>query len=80
MVDTGELDYRNVSTGYLLTIAPMYFPPSHSVYLAASIKEVVDLPVCCIGRMIEPTGDSKRRLDNDLNELASPAKVEIFVG
>jgi len=52
MVDTDELDYLNVSTGYLLTIAPMYFPPDHSVYLAASIKEVVDLPVYCIGRMI----------------------------
>ncbi len=52
MVDTGELDYLNVSTGYLSTIAPMYFPPDHSIYLAASIKEVVDLPVCYISRMI----------------------------
>ena len=52
MVDPGKLDYRNVSTGYLSTVAPMYFPPDHSVYLAASIKEVVDFLVCCIGRMI----------------------------
>ena len=51
-MDTGKLDYLNGSTGYLLTIAPMYFPPDHSVYLAASIKEVVDLPVYCIGQMI----------------------------
>jgi len=59
MADTGKLDYLNVSTGYLLTIAPMYFPPGHSVYLAASIKEVVDLPVCCIGRINDPVQAEK---------------------
>ncbi|MEE8353238.1 MAG: FAD-dependent oxidoreductase [Dehalococcoidales bacterium] len=54
MANTGKLDYLNVSTGSLLTIAPMYFPLGHSVYLAAQIKEVVDLPVCCIGRINDP--------------------------
>ena len=54
MERTGKLDYLNVSTGSLLTIAPMYFPTGHSVYLAAAIKEVTDLPVCCIGRINDP--------------------------
>lgn len=59
MADTGKLDYLNVSTGYLLTIAPMYFPPGHSVYLASAIKQVVDLPVCCIGRINDPVQAEK---------------------
>ncbi|MDP2920457.1 MAG: FAD-dependent oxidoreductase [Dehalococcoidia bacterium] len=59
MANTGKLDYLNVSTGYLLTIAPMYFPPGHSVYLAAQIKEVVDIPVCCIGRINDPVQAEK---------------------
>jgi len=54
MASTGKLDYLNVSTGSYLTIAPMYYPLGHSVYLAANIKEVVDLPVCCIGRINDP--------------------------
>lgn len=59
MADTGKLDYLNVSTGYLLTIAPMYFPLGHSVYLASAIKQVVDLPVCCIGRINDPVQAEK---------------------
>jgi 2,4-dienoyl-CoA reductase-like NADH-dependent reductase (Old Yellow Enzyme family)/thioredoxin reductase len=59
MAKTGKLDYMNVSTGYLLAIAPMYFPPGHSVYLAAAIKEVVDIPVCCIGRINDPVQAEK---------------------
>jgi NADPH-dependent 2,4-dienoyl-CoA reductase/sulfur reductase-like enzyme len=59
MANTGKLDYLNVSTGSYLTIAPMYYPLGHSVYLAANIKEVVDLPVCCIGRINDPTQAEK---------------------
>jgi len=70
MADTGKLDYLNVSTGYLLTIAPMYFPPGHSVYLAAGIKEVVDLPVCCIGRINDPVQAEKILQDNQADLVA----------
>lgn len=54
MARTGKVDYLNVSTGGLQVIAPMYFPLGHSVYLASAIKEVVDLPVVGIGRIIDP--------------------------
>lgn len=54
MTSTGKLDYLNISTGGLMTIAPMYFPLGHSVYLASAIKQVVDVPVICIGRIIDP--------------------------
>ena len=59
MANTGKLDYLNVSTGSYLTIAPMYYPLGHSVYLAANVKEVVDLPVCCIGRINDPAQAEK---------------------
>ena len=55
---TGKLDYLNVSLGmprtFRVTVASMYFPPGFAVYLAAAIKEVVDLPVFCIGRINDP--------------------------
>jgi len=53
---SGKLDYVNVSLIGMLgaTIAPMYVAPGRFVYLAAGIKEVVDLPVFCIGRINEP--------------------------
>lgn len=59
MAGTGKLDYLNVSTGGAQVIAPMYFPLGHSVYLASAIKEVVDLPVCCIGRINDPVQAEK---------------------
>jgi 2,4-dienoyl-CoA reductase-like NADH-dependent reductase (Old Yellow Enzyme family)/thioredoxin reductase len=55
---TGKLDYVSVSLGlprtYRVTVPSMYFPPGFAVYLAAAIKEVVDLPVFCIGRINDP--------------------------
>jgi len=59
MAATGKLDYLNVSTGGPQVIAPMYFPLGHSVYLASAIKEVVDLPVIGIGRIIDPVQAEK---------------------
>jgi len=70
MARTGKLDYLNVSTGSLLTIAPMYFPPGHSVYLAAQIKQVVDLPVCCIGRINDPVMAEKILADHQADLVA----------
>ncbi|MGB6836841.1 MAG: FAD-dependent oxidoreductase [Dehalococcoidia bacterium] len=56
LVEAGKLDYVNVSFygGGGVTIAPMYVPPAQFVYLAAGIKEVVDVPVFCIGRINDP--------------------------
>jgi 2,4-dienoyl-CoA reductase-like NADH-dependent reductase (Old Yellow Enzyme family)/thioredoxin reductase len=54
MTGTGKLDFINISTGGLTLISPMYFPLSHSVYQAAAIKQVVDIPVIAVGRIIDP--------------------------
>lgn len=51
---SGKLDYVNVSLSGIDIIAPMYTAPGSYVYLAEGIKEVVDLPVFCIGRINDP--------------------------
>ncbi len=53
-----QLDYLNVSVGVYRSkdtaIAPMYYPNGAFVYLAAIAKEVLDIPVFCIGRINDP--------------------------
>ncbi len=52
---SGQIDYISVSLGNYasgyLTTPPWYIPPGSFVYLAANIKEVVDLPVLCVNRI-----------------------------
>lgn len=51
----GKLDYVSVTVGAGgAPIPPMYMPGSPFVYLAAGIKEVVDVPVFCVGRITDP--------------------------
>jgi len=54
----GQLDYLSVSVGNYRSkdtiIAPMYYPGGSFVYLAAMAKEVLDIPVVCIGRINDP--------------------------
>lgn len=52
---SGKLDYVSISPMGLGTIAPTYIEPGSFVYLATGIKEVVDVPVFCIGRINDPT-------------------------
>jgi len=59
MTQGGKLDFINVSTGGLQVIAPMYFPVGHSVYQASAIKQVVDVPVMAVGRIIDPVQAEK---------------------
>lgn len=42
---SGKLDFLDVSSGAGMVIAPMYYPAGHAVYLAAALKEVMDIPV-----------------------------------
>jgi NADPH-dependent 2,4-dienoyl-CoA reductase/sulfur reductase-like enzyme len=50
-----KLDYVSVTVGAGgAPIPPMYIPPAAFVYLAAGIKEVVDIPVFCVGRVTDP--------------------------
>jgi 2,4-dienoyl-CoA reductase-like NADH-dependent reductase (Old Yellow Enzyme family)/thioredoxin reductase len=53
---TGKLDYLFPCGGAWgpFHVPPSYFPLSTFAYLAAGIKEVVSLPVFCIGRINDP--------------------------
>ncbi len=51
----GRADYVSVTVGAGgAPIPPMYLPPGAFVYLAAGIKEAVDVPVFCVGRVNDP--------------------------
>ncbi len=54
----GLLDYLSVSVGTYRSkdtvIAPSYYPNGAFVYLSAMAKEVLDIPVFCIGRINDP--------------------------
>lgn len=54
LVAAGKLDYVNVSLGGINTIGPMGTPHGAYVYLAEGIREVVSVPVFCIGRIVDP--------------------------
>jgi len=47
--------YRNQTFGPAAnSIVPMYVPEGRFVYLAEAIKEVVDVPVFCVNRIVDP--------------------------
>ncbi|MEW5946499.1 MAG: FAD-dependent oxidoreductase [bacterium] len=54
----GVFHYFSVTAGNYETlnawIQPMYFPLGSIVYLAAGVKDAVDTPVLCIGRINDP--------------------------
>ena len=53
---TGQLDYLSLCTGVpdAVHYPSMYFPLASFVYMAAGIKEIVDLPVFTAGRINDP--------------------------
>jgi mycofactocin system FadH/OYE family oxidoreductase 2 len=55
---SGQIDYLSVSLGNYassyLTTPPWYIPPGSFVYLAAKIKEAVNIPVACVNRINDP--------------------------
>ena len=57
----GRLDFLDISastySNYLATamhMPPMAIPPGSLIYLSAGIKEMVSLPVICVGRINDP--------------------------
>jgi 2,4-dienoyl-CoA reductase (NADPH2) len=56
---TGKVDYLNISGGTYRSIGPfvgpMMIPPRAFVYMAAEIKQVVDIPVIAAVRINEPS-------------------------
>ena len=55
---TGQIDYLNVSAGNYAVphfiVPPWYVPPGAFVYLSSGIKEEVNVPVGCVGRINDP--------------------------
>jgi NADPH-dependent 2,4-dienoyl-CoA reductase/sulfur reductase-like enzyme len=61
IIEAGRLNYVNVTSGSDLTAwsqahhyAPMYMPSGHMRRLARGIREVVSVPVICVGRVVDP--------------------------
>ena len=56
--DTGQIDFFDVSGGNYAVphfiVPPWYMPSGYLVHLSAGIKEEVNLPVCCVGRINDP--------------------------
>ncbi|MEE8369374.1 MAG: NAD(P)-binding protein, partial [Dehalococcoidia bacterium] len=66
---TGKLDWIDVSAGAYwslapIIVAPMALPPGFIVHLAAAIKQAVDLPVFCVGRITDPLHAEKILQEN----------------
>ena len=61
---SGNLDYIAVGPG----IPPMYFPSGSLMYMAAVLKEVVDIPVIGGGRIVDPV-QAEKVLEDRLCDL-----------
>jgi len=76
----GKLDYLSVSVGTYwseeVIIAPMYFPLGFAVYLSSAIKEVVDIPVFCIGRINDPV-QAEQILENNQADMVGMTRALI---
>ncbi len=71
---TGKLDWINVSAGAYwslapIIVAPMAFPPGFIVHLAAAVKQAVDLPVFCVGRITDPLHAEKILRENQADMI-----------
>jgi len=80
LADDGKLDYMNISgSTYIstpLVIDPMYFPLGSTTYLAASIKEVVSIPVIARGRIIDPI-QAEQILESSQADLVAMTRAQI---
>lgn len=76
----GQLDYLSVSVGTYRSkdtvIAPSYYPNGAFVYLAAMAKEVLDIPVICIGRINDPVM-AEQILENRQADLVGMTRANI---
>lgn len=73
---SGQIDYLGVCAGFQGHIPPMHFPLGAFVYIAAGVKEVVDLPVVCHGRINDPV-QAESILDNNQADLIGMARALI---
>ncbi|MDP2919294.1 MAG: FAD-dependent oxidoreductase [Dehalococcoidia bacterium] len=71
----GKLDYLNVSSGR--AIAPMYYPSGHSVYTAAELKQVVDIPVFATSSRISDPVMAEQILANNQADMVGMTRANI---
>jgi len=74
--ESGQVDYLGVCAGFQGHIPPMHFPLGAFVYLAAGVKEVIDLPVVCHGRINDPV-QAETILTNNQADLIGMARALI---
>jgi len=73
---SGHVDYLAVCAGFQGHIPPMHFPLGAFVYIAAGVKEVVNLPVVCHGRINDPV-QAEAILANNQADLIGMARALI---
>ncbi len=78
--NTGKIDYLNVSAGtyrtFSVEVEPMYYPLGSFVYLAAALKEVVNIPVLARGR-INDVVFAEQVLANNQADLVTMTRASI---
>jgi len=73
---SGQVDYLAVCAGFQGHIPPMHFPLGAFVYIAAGVKDVVNLPVVCHGRINDPV-QAEAILANNQADLIGMARALI---
>ncbi len=74
--ETGNIDYLSVCAGLAGHIPPMYFPLGCFVHLAVGVKEVVNIPVICHGRINDPV-QAEQILENNQADFIGMARALI---
>jgi mycofactocin system FadH/OYE family oxidoreductase 2 len=73
---SGKVDYMSICAGPSGHIPAMHFPLGCFVYLAAGVKEVVNLPVTCHGRINDPV-QAEQILSNNQADMVGMARALI---
>lgn len=77
---TGQLDYINTSIGEFHNLymveGSMHTPPGYQLFVSASIREVVRLPVFCTGRIKDPI-QAERILREGLADMVDVVRGQI---
>ena len=77
---TGQLDYINTSIGEFHNLymveGSMHTPPGYQLFVSASIREAVTLPVFCTGRIKDPV-QAERILREGLADMVDVVRGQI---
>src|SRR6266849_1418041 len=77
---TGQLDYINTSIGEFHNLymveGSMHTPPGYQLFVSASIREAVKLPVFCTGRIKDPV-QAERILREGLADMVDVVRGQI---